>query len=119
MQDLKPISDSLVRNLRLSRPPVALCLTDTVPEGVASYEGSVPGGCVFWQEGAERSFATTTRDHELCAIGVHTHNLADPSPSYTAELGEVLGRFHDLRRQDVKEGKTPTYGESMQRLEKR
>jgi len=38
--------------------------------------------------------------------------------SKLASANDVLGRFHDLRRQDVKDGKTPTRGESMQRLER-
>lgn len=90
MEDLRAIAESLTRSLHLRRAPVAVCLTDEVPQGVSPREGRAPAGCVFWEEGASKVFATGTADHELCAIGVHTHNLAEPSGSYAPELGDVL-----------------------------
>jgi uncharacterized protein (DUF169 family) len=68
------------------------------------FEGIVPAGCKFWEEAATRPFATVTRDHELCAIGVHTHNMADASNQAKAELGVVLKVMADLnyvREEDV------------------
>jgi len=59
---------------------------------------------MFWQEAAKGPIATSTSDHELCAIGVYTHNLADPSGSYQSELGDVLKVMADMtyvRPEDV------------------
>ena len=55
-----------------------------------AYQGQAPAGCSFWHEAAKGACATSTSDHELCAIGVHTHQMANPSASYEPELGEVL-----------------------------
>ena len=68
------------------------------------FEGVVPGGCAFWERAAQGAFATTTSDHALCAIGVHTHNLADPSSQVKSELAAVLAVMADLdyvREEDV------------------
>jgi uncharacterized protein (DUF169 family) len=56
----------------------------------------VPAGCWFWQEAAKRTFVTAAKDHELCAIGIHTHNLSPRSPSYQGELQEVLQAMSGL-----------------------
>ena len=60
-------------------------------------------GCRFWQEARHRTFATVARDHDLCAIGLHTHNL-EGTDTTSAELGLVLKVFADLtyvRAEDV------------------
>jgi hypothetical protein len=61
--------------LELTQPPIAVCLTDTVPAGVERWSGRIPAGCRFWQEAANRVFATSAGDHDLCSIGLYTHNL--------------------------------------------
>jgi uncharacterized protein (DUF169 family) len=98
------LSRSLTESLHLSHPPIAVAVVDAVPAGVPSYDGTVPAGCRFWQEAARAPFATATRDHELCSIGVHTHQLAGASPQAQAELGAVLGVMANLdyvRPEDV------------------
>jgi len=75
--------------LHLKQPPVALCFADEVPEGVAMWNGSVPAGCRFWEEGTRAVFATAPVDHDLCAIGTYTHNL-DTTPAHDAERAEAL-----------------------------
>lgn len=90
--------------LKLAEAPVAVSFMDQLPEGMPSFTGSVPGGCRFWQEASARTFATSTADHELCSIGVHTHRLASPSPTAQAELGEALKAMVSLqyvREEDV------------------
>jgi uncharacterized protein (DUF169 family) len=97
------IAQSLTQSLRLTQPPVAVCLTDRIPEGVEPWTGQVPAGCRFWQEAGERVFATSSADHGLCSIGLHTHNL-DMTPAAAADLGDALKVFADLtyvREQDV------------------
>lgn len=104
MQDFSTVSDSLVESLHLDRKPVAVCLTDTVPEGLSGAPARVPGGCVFWEQAADGPFATSTSDHELCAVGVHTHQMAEPGKSYATELGEVLKVMTEMeyvREEDV------------------
>lgn len=90
MNDYHRFADELTTALDLAFPPIAISFCDVVPAAVPAYSGVAPAGCAFWQEAATGTFVTATRDHELCAIGVHTHNLAEPSAAYATELGEVL-----------------------------
>jgi uncharacterized protein (DUF169 family) len=103
MNSYSSIAKSLTRFLRLTQPPVAVCLADRVPEGVEPWSGPVPAGCRFWQEAGARVFATSAADHGLCSIGLYTHNL-DMSPGANADLGDALKVFAELtyvREQDV------------------
>jgi uncharacterized protein (DUF169 family) len=89
--------------LSLRQPPLAISFAETVPPDVQTYAGRVPAGCKFWEEGATVAFATSASDHNLCAIGVHTHNLA-PSPAQQTDLMDALKVFGDLeyvRAEDV------------------
>ena len=86
----------LEESLQLSLPPVALAFADEVPAGIQPYEEAAPAGCFFWQEAAQRVFSTSAKDHELCAIGVHTHNLAGASTSQPVELMTALEAMQGL-----------------------
>ncbi|HSO08271.1 MAG TPA: DUF169 domain-containing protein [Pelomicrobium sp.] len=102
--DYQAIATTLQSALALRQPPVAVCLTDHVPEGVPLHQGRVPAGCVFWQQAAQGAFATAAGDHELCAVGVYTHNLAQPSAAYEGELASVLkvmAGMEYVREEDV------------------
>src|SRR5215475_10316357 len=58
----------------------------------------------FWQEAATRTFVTSAKDHELCAIGVHTHHLSGVSASQQTELQEALkamGGLDYVRAEEV------------------
>lgn len=85
----------LIASLDLQQPPVAISFTDSVPAGVAPPSGRVPAGCKFWEDGAKSAFATSAFDHNLCAIGVYTHNL-EPSPAQQTDLADALKVFADL-----------------------
>jgi hypothetical protein len=74
--------------LHLTQSPVAICLADNVPAGVPMWKGQVPAGCRFWDEGTRDVFATSPADHDLCAIGTHTHNL-QTSAAHDAERREA------------------------------
>jgi uncharacterized protein (DUF169 family) len=89
------IAATLTRALNLTQPPIAICLTDDLPNGVAQWTGPIPAGCRFWQEAATRTFATTAADHERCAIGQYTHGLEMSSGAAT-DLGDALKVFADL-----------------------
>ncbi len=104
MSKYAEISDSLRNALELSTPPIAVCISDVIPEGMPMPDKHVAAGCMFWQEAAQRPIATSTPDHERCAIGVYTHNLANPSGSHQSELADVLKVMADLtyvRPEDV------------------
>jgi uncharacterized protein (DUF169 family) len=81
--------------LRLTQAPVAICFADAVPEGVKTHAGAVAAGCRFWQDAATEVFATVSTDHDLCSIGVYTHNL-EPSAAQQKDLGDALKVFADL-----------------------
>lgn len=104
MTNYREISELLTTTLRLTVSPVSVCLSDVLPEGIQKAAGRVPAGCAFWERALTRTFATDAQDHELCAIGVYTHNLADPSETYERELGtvlNVLGQMQYVRPEDI------------------
>jgi uncharacterized protein (DUF169 family) len=95
MQDYAQLSATLVSSLHLDQPPIAISFCDTIPAGVSEHGGQVPAGCRFWQDAAMRTFVTSAADHELCAIGIHTHNLQS-SPAQQTDLMNALKVFGDL-----------------------
>ncbi len=96
MSNYKAQAAQLEESLSLSLPPVAIAFTDDVPEGISSYEEAAPAGCYFWQEASQKVFSTSAKDHELCAIGVHTHNLSGASESQPGELMTALEAMQGL-----------------------
>ena len=89
-QERRQQAVQLTTSLELSLPPVAVSFLDALPDGVAEFDGSVPAGCVFWQEAARRTFATSAEHHALCSIGIHTMNLSQAPASQPEELGAAL-----------------------------
>lgn len=103
MENYAALSQLLAQLLQLDRPSIAISFSSEAPAGVASYRRQSPAGCRFWQEAASEAFTTTARDHELCAIGVHTHNL-EPSPAQQRDLVDALKVFAELgyvRAEDI------------------
>jgi uncharacterized protein (DUF169 family) len=103
MSSYSEIAQSLTESLELTQPPIAVCLTDSVPAGVERWSGRIPAGCRFWQEAANRVFATSAEDHDLCSIGMYTHNL-DMTAGAATDLGDALKVFAQLsyvRDEDV------------------
>src|SRR5580704_2502965 len=103
MPSYPSIAQTLTDSLHLERPPVAVCFADAIPSGVKQFSGSVPAGCRFWQEAQSGVFATVPSDHDLCGIGIYTHNL-EASPAAQKDLGAALKVFADLgyvREQDI------------------
>lgn len=102
--DYRQIAETIRTSLRSAIPPIAVTFTDNLPEGIPLHSGAAPAGCVFWEEAARGAFATSSGDHQLCAIGVHTHNFADPPASQSTELTavlSVLAQMEYVRPQDV------------------
>ena len=85
----------LAASLDLQQSPVAISFTETIPAGVKAHSGRVPAGCKFWEDAAREAFATSAADHNLCAIGVYTHNLQS-SPAQQTDLMDALKIFGDL-----------------------
>jgi uncharacterized protein (DUF169 family) len=101
--DAREAAQRLTESINLSLPPIAICFTDHVPEGIKNWMGHVPAGCGFWQEAATQVFATSPNDHGLCAIGMFTHNLAT-TPAQDADRNDSLKVFAELgyvREQDI------------------
>src|SRR5262245_49091038 len=96
MSNYRKVADELMHFLDLSLPPIAISFSDRIPAGVTSFDGVVPAGCVFWQLAATRTFVTSTNDHELCSIGVHTHHMAQASASHQDELRQALEAMSGL-----------------------
>jgi uncharacterized protein (DUF169 family) len=93
--DFAPIARSLQTDLHLAQPPIAICLTGSLPAGVPPFTGRVPAGCRFWQEAATRTFVTAPADHALCAIGTFTHNL-EVTAAHEADRADALAVFAQL-----------------------
>lgn len=89
------LSADLTAALHLEQTPVAISFTDTIPAGVSTASARVAAGCRFWQEATTATFATSAEDHNLCAIGVYTHNL-QPSRAQQTDLMDALKVFGDL-----------------------
>lgn len=101
--DYKILSETLATCLHLRQAPVAIYFSTENPDMLSPYDGRVAAGCCFWEEGATKTFTTTARDHDRCAIGVHTHNLA-PSTAQQKDLQDALQVFADLgyvRSEDI------------------
>jgi uncharacterized protein (DUF169 family) len=93
----------LTDSLHLRQPPVAVSLTDHVPDGVSEHGGRVPAGCRFWEDATDRAFYTTASEHSLCAVGIYTHNLQS-SPRQQVDLIDALRVFGELgyvRQEDL------------------
>ena len=90
MGEYRRHAEQLSASLGLSRPPVAVAFCDAAPSGIPDFDGVVAAGCRFWEEAATRTFATSAQDHALCAIGVHTHNMAGAPVSQPDELEASL-----------------------------
>lgn len=95
MNPFEQLSKTLTESLHLAQPPIALAFEDEVPAGVAAHQGSAPAGCQFWQQAATQVFATVPSDHDLCSIGMYTHNLQDGA-AVQKDLGDALKVFGDL-----------------------
>jgi len=86
-QNWPELAATLVDELHLATPPLAITFTDTAPEGVEPFEepmpdaladgrtGRVAAGCVFWIKAAERTFSTVAEDHGNCSVGSLTHGF--------------------------------------------
>jgi len=96
MSDHQKLARDLMTSLELSLPPIAISFCDVPPVNVPAYDRVVAAGCVFWQEAATRTFVTSAADHELCAIGVHTHHISGASASHPLELQEALKAMSGL-----------------------
>lgn len=94
--DNAKLSEQLTSALELTLTPVAVSFPADAPAGAARFDGVVPAGYAFWQHATQRVFLTNAKDHALCAIGVHTHHLANPVPGYEAELAEALKSMAEL-----------------------
>ena len=95
-QDRQRQAEQLSASLELSLPPIAVAFRDAVPDGIPEFDSSVPAGCVFWQEAAKRTFATSARHHALCSIGIHTLNLSQAPASQPEELRTTLEAMSGL-----------------------
>lgn len=96
MNSYADLARKLSETLRLSLPPIAVCLADASAEGVPRYDREPPAaGCVFWQKAARGVFATSPRDHRFCSIGMYTHNM-ELTPQEQADLQDALAAFAEI-----------------------
>lgn len=95
------VSQSLIENLRLAQPPVAVAFADSAPAGVETWSGAIPAGCRFWQEAGRRVFVTSPDDHAFCAIGQYTHNLGVTSMDDLATALKVFADLTYVRERDL------------------
>ena len=96
MNECKQLANQLKNSLKLTLSPVGISFNEETSSEIQSFKGTVSAGCVFWQEGTDKIFSTNTKDHELCSIGVHTHNLKNPAENFASELKESLSAMAGL-----------------------
>lgn len=85
--DWSALAATLVDELHLATPPLAITFSAEPPEGVEPFDdpmpdpladgrtGRVPAGCVFWIHAAARTFSTVADDHGNCSVGSLTHGF--------------------------------------------
>jgi uncharacterized protein (DUF169 family) len=89
------LAATLAASLDLQQAPIAISFSDSLPAGVKLHAGRVPAGCKFWEDATGEAFVTIAADHNLCAIGVYTHNLQS-SPAQQTDLMDALKVFGEL-----------------------
>lgn len=95
MNDHSITARILTESLDLRQSPVAISFSYSIPAGVPRHAGRAAAGCKFWEDGSDAVFATSASDHNLCAIGVYTHNL-ETSRGQQTDLQDALKVFGDL-----------------------
>jgi uncharacterized protein (DUF169 family) len=104
MPDYPSIARTIMESLQLRVAPVAVCLTDLPPQGVANSTRPAAAGCVFWERGAQGAFVTSQKDHGNCAVGMYTHHMPFTTAAQQDDLNTCLKVFGDLgyvRPEDV------------------
>ena len=69
MSQYANLAQTLTSLLGLQRPPVALALLSTVPDGIPTFQGVSPSSCSFWRSAEKELFAVRSADHMNCPIG--------------------------------------------------
>ena len=82
--------------LGLAATPVAVTFSDDAPAGASEPSSRVPAGCEFWELGAEEKLVTQAAHHQLCSIGIHTHNFGEAPTNQDAELTATLAAMRGL-----------------------
>ncbi len=103
MTQMAKMAETLQSSLKLKTAPVAVCVMDAAPAGIAAHQGAVAAGCQFWGEGATQAFNTTAKDHENCSIGMFTHHMnmgAGPQTDLNDSL-KVMGDLGYVRPADI------------------
>lgn len=90
MSDYQKQADILSRSLKLPLAPVAIAFCNEVPAAIPAFEGHVAAGCEFWELASQKAFVTSARDHQLCSIGVYTHNISGAPKTQDTELNTTL-----------------------------
>jgi uncharacterized protein (DUF169 family) len=96
MSDYAKMAQVLTDSLKLKTGPVAVSFSDTAPKNVPAHSGAVAAGCMFWEEGSQKAFNTTVKDHENCAVGMFTHHMPMTTKTQEANLNDSLKVFGDL-----------------------
>lgn len=96
MSDYSSIASVLTESLGLRVAPVAVCMTDKPPHGVAGPAQQAAAGCVFWEWGAKGAIVTSPADHQNCVVGMYTHHMPLATPSQQENLNDCLKVFGDL-----------------------
>ena len=102
--DCRALNDRLVSVLKPFASPIAISFhapgeAPPAPRVEPRYPapnehgrtGQVPAGCVFWIQGADRTFATAAADHGNCSVGSYTHGfLTLEEAAAKDDVGAVL-----------------------------
>ncbi|MBL4820947.1 MAG: DUF169 domain-containing protein [Gammaproteobacteria bacterium] len=90
MTDYKEQAQKIHESLSLTMAPIGVSFCDEIPGNAPIFEGTVAAGCEFWEKASSSLFVTSANDHQLCSIGVYTHNLANAPATQEHELITTL-----------------------------
>ena len=96
MGELTQLSERLMVALKLTATPVAVTFSHDAPASGPEPSLMVPAGCKFWELGAKERLVTRAAHHQLCSIGVHTHNFDDAPAKQSGELEATLATMQGL-----------------------
>lgn len=90
--DSRHVAESLVSQLQLDTPPVALAFVESPPHGVAAFEQQVPSACTLWRRAESQTFYAPAETHFNCPIGALTMSFEMPD-SVKEQLMGVMGKM--------------------------
>lgn len=111
MTNKRTLAAQLTEKLSLDRPPVALALTSSKPEGVSDVDRAVPSACSFWTRAQTETFYASAEQHFNCPVGAMTMGFDLPEGVKSSLMGLVQKMCADDYLSEIEAGSIPSVSE--------